>query len=110
VPIKHRVGVGAGIEQATNAFAGYGQGAAGYGKRFAVFTRTDSGRTAPNYSYLLGDLSSGVLSNLYYPRANRGASLMFTNAAVGLAGRIAGNIIREFSKGATTNVPGSRKK
>jgi hypothetical protein len=149
------VGVGAGIEQATNAFAGYGQGAAGYGKRFAAkfadgrssdflthaifpslfhqdpryyyqgsgtvksrllhavgsafITRTDSGLTAPNYSYLLGDLSSGALSNLYYPRANRGASLMFTNAAVGLAGRIAGNIIREFSKGATTNVPGSGK-
>jgi hypothetical protein len=30
------VGFGAGIEQATNAFAGYGQGAEGYGKRFAA--------------------------------------------------------------------------
>ena len=30
------VGFGAGIEQATNAFPGYGQGAAGYGKRCAA--------------------------------------------------------------------------
>ena len=30
------VAVGAGIEQATNSFPGYGQGAAGYGKRFAA--------------------------------------------------------------------------
>ena len=143
------VGFGAGIEQATNSFAGYGQGASGYAKRFAAkfadgrssdffthaiypsllhqdpryyyqgtgsvksrvlhaigsafFTRTDSGLTAPNYSFLLGDLSSGALSNLYYPKANRGVGLVFTNAAVGLGGRMAGNILREFSKRLTTN-------
>ena len=143
------VGFGAGIEQATNSFAGYGQGAEGYGKRFAAkfadgrssdffthaiypsllhqdpryyyqgtgtvksrvlhaigsafFTRTDSGLIAPNYSFLLGDLSSGALSNLYYPKANRGVGLVFTNAAVGLGGRMAGNILREFSKRLTTN-------
>ena len=146
------VGFAAGIEQATNAFAGYGQGAAGYSKRFAAkfvdgrtsdmlthavfpsllhqdpryyylgsgtvktrlwhavgsafITRTDSGGTAPNYSYLLGDVSAAALSNLYYPQANRGVGLVFTNAAVGLAGRIGGNIFREFlSKRLTTNVP-----
>src|SRR5271169_2571717 len=145
------VGFAAGIEQATNAFAGYGQGAAGYSKRFAAkfvdgrtsdmlthavfpsllhqdpryyylgsgtvktrlwhavgsafITRTDSGLTAPNYSYLLGDLSAAALSNLYYPQANRGVGLVFTNAAVGLAGRIGGNILREFSKRLTTNAP-----
>jgi len=94
------VGFAAGIEQANNSYAGYGQGAAGYSKRFAAkfangrssdflthavfpsllhqdpryfyqgsgsvksrllhavgsafFTRSDSGRTVPNYSYLLG--------------------------------------------------------
>jgi hypothetical protein len=138
------VGLAAGIEQATNAYAGYGQGAVGYSKRFAakfvdgrssdflthaVFpallhqdpryyyqgsgsirsrimhavrsafvTRSDRGRTEPNYSYLLGDMSSGALSNLYYPRANRGAHLVLTSAAVGLAGRVATNLLREFSK------------
>jgi hypothetical protein len=148
------VGFAAGIEQANNSYAGYGQGAAGYSKRFAAkfangrssdflthavfpsllhqdpryfyqgsgsvksrllhavgsafFTRSDSGRTVPNYSYLLGDMSAGALSNLYYPAANRGAHLVFTNAAVGLAGRVGGNLLREFlSKRLTTNVPGN---
>ena len=146
------VGIAAGMEQATNAYAGYGQGAAGYGKRYAakfvdgrssdflthaVFpallhqdpryyyqgagsvksrllhavssafvTRSDNGRSAPNYSYLLGNVCSGVLSNLYYPQAKRGPNLVFTNAAIGLAGRIGGNILREFSKRLTTNAPG----
>jgi hypothetical protein len=149
------VGFAAGIEQANNSFAGYGQGAAGYGKRFAAkfvdgrssdyfthavfpsllhqdpryfyqgtgsvksrmmhaigsafFTRGDNGRTEPNYSYVLGDMCSGALSNLYYPAANRGVSLVFTNAAMGLAGRVGGNLLREFlPKHSTTNVPGER--
>jgi len=147
------VGFAAGIEQANNSFAGYGQGAPGYAKRYAakfvdgrisdllthaVFpslfhqdpryyyqgsgtfksrlghavgsafvTRSDGGRTEPNYSYLLGDVSAAALCNLYYPEANRGAHLVFTNAAVGLAGRVGGNLIREFlSKRLTTNVTG----
>jgi hypothetical protein len=150
------VGMAAGIEQATNAYAGYGQGAAGYSKRFAakfidgrssdllthaVFpallhqdpryyyqgsgsvksriahavtsafvARNDSGRPVPNTSYFLGDLCAGALSNLYYPKANRGANLVFTNAAVGLAGRIGTNLMREFvSKRLSTNVPGDGK-
>jgi hypothetical protein len=150
------VGFAAGIEQANNSYAGYGQGAAGYSKRFAakfadgrssdflthaVFpsllhqdpryyyqgsgsvksrflhavgsafvTRSDSGRTVPNYSYLLGDMCAGALSNLYYPAANRGAHLVFTNAAVGLAGRVGGNLLREFfSRRLTTNVSGDGK-
>jgi Carboxypeptidase regulatory-like domain len=147
------VAFGAGIEQATNAYPGYGQGAAGYRKRYAatfadgrvsdfltnalfpallhqdpryfyrgsgsfksrlghavisVFvTRSDTGRTVPNSSYLLGDMCSAAVSNLYYPKANRGASLVFTNAAVGLAGRVGMNLFREFlSKRLTKNVPG----
>jgi len=150
------VGFAAGIEQANNSYAGYGQGAAGYSKRYAakfvdgrssdflthaVFpsllhqdpryyyqgsgsvksrflhavgsafvTRSDSGRTVPNYSYLLGDMCAGALSNLYYPAANRGAHLVFTNAAVGLAGRVGGNLLREFlSRRLTTNVSGDGK-
>ena len=148
------IGFAAGIEQATNAYSGYGQGAAGYSKRFAAkfadgrtsdllthavfpallhqdpryyyqgsgsvssrlkhavvsafLTRSDSGRTVPNTSYFLGDLSAAALSNLYYPQANRGAQMVFTNAAVGLAGRIGTNLMREFlSKRLSTNVPGN---
>jgi hypothetical protein len=151
------IALNAGIEQAKNSFAGYGQGVRGYSKRFAarfadgrtsdilshaVFpslfhqdpryyyqgsgsfksrlahavsfafvTRSDSGRPMPNYSYILGDLASGALSNLYYPRADRGAQLVFTNAAIGIAGRMGSCIIREFfSKRFTTNVPGDGKR
>ena len=150
------VGIAAGIEQATNAYAGYGQGAEGYAKRFAAkfvdgrssdflthaifpsllhqdpryyyqgsgsvksrlmhavssafVTRSDSGRTVPNYSYFLGDMCSGALSNLYYPKADRGAHLVFTNTAVGLAGRLGTNLLREFlSKRLTTNASGNGK-
>ena len=150
------VGVAAGIEQANNSFAGYGQGAAGYGKRFAaglgnrlitgfasqavfpsifhqdpryfyqgsgsvksrlihalswaVIVRSDSGRSMPNYSYLLGDLTAGALSNLYYPRANRGAGLVFTNFAIGVAGRAGEGVMREFvTKRLTRNVNGNGK-
>jgi hypothetical protein len=147
------VAFAAGIEQANNSYAGYGQGAAGYSKRFAakfvdgrtsdflthaVFpslfhqdpryfyqgsgtvksrfmhaassafvTLSDSGQTVPNYSYLLGDMCSAALSNLYYPPANRGVSLVFNRAAVGLAGRVGGNLLREFlPRRLTTNVTG----
>jgi hypothetical protein len=137
------VSVTAGIEQANNTFAGYGQGAAGYGKRWAaqfgdgrisdylsnfVFaslfhedpryfyqgtgttksrlyhaisnawvTRSDSsGKNVPNYAYILGIMGSGALSNTYYPHADRGVSLVFTNAALGFAGRAGGNVLQEF--------------
>lgn len=150
------VSITAGIEQARNSYSGYGQGAAGYGKRwgakfadgrssdflshavfpalfhqdpryfyqgsgsvksrlwhaasFAFVLRSDTGRTVPNYSYFLGDMCSGALSNLYYPPANRGASLVFTNAAIGLAGRVGLTVGREFLlKRLTTNVPGNGK-
>ncbi len=63
---------------------------------FAVVIRNDSGRTVPNYSYILGDLAAGGLSNLYYPHADRGAGLVFTNTAIGIAGRAAGSLAREF--------------
>jgi hypothetical protein len=150
------VGVGAGIEQATNSFAGYGQGAAGFGKRFAagladdvtgsllsqavfpsmlhqdpryfyqgsgtvksrlkhalswaVILRSDSGHSMPNYSYLLGDLTSGALSNLYYPRSSRGAGLLFTNFAIGIAAQAGDGVFREFVvKHLTRNVAGGGK-
>lgn len=136
------ISVTAGIEQANNTYAGYGQGAAGYGKRWAarfgdgrtsdflshaVFAslfhqdpryfyqgtgtkksrlyhalsngfvaRSDSGKTMPNYSYLLGTMVSGALSNAYYPHADRGAGLVFTNAFIGIAGRSGQAVLQEF--------------
>ncbi|HEX7157931.1 MAG TPA: carboxypeptidase-like regulatory domain-containing protein [Edaphobacter sp.] len=148
------VSVGAGFEQASNRFPGYGQGAAGYGKRWgalfadgrssdllghyvfasafhqdpryfyqgtgtkksrlyhalssAFVARSDSGKTMPNYSYLLGDLTAGALSNAYYPHADRGANLVFINAAIGIGGRAGQAVFQEFlAKRLTKNVPES---
>ena len=76
---------------------------------FAVITRGDDGRTVPNYSYVLGDLGSGALSNLYYPHADRGVGLVFINAALGIAGQAGGSVAEEFlSRFVTTNVPKQR--
>lgn len=148
------VSVAASIEQASNTHPGYGQGAAGYGKRWAaqfadgrssdflshaVFAsmlhqdpryfyqgtgttksrlyhalssafvaRSDSGKTMPNYSYLLGTMASGALSNAYYPHADRGVGLVFTTAAIGIGGRAAQAVLEEFvSKRITKNAPKS---
>ena len=150
------VSIGAGIQQATDSFSGYGQGVEGYSKRWgalfangrisdllshAVFpslfhqdpryfyqgsgstwsrikhavsqafvVRGDSGKMMPNYSYLFGDLVAGGISNLYYPASNRGASLVFENSAIGIAGRAGQNLFREFlNKHITKNVPGNGK-
>ncbi len=147
----------AGAEQARNSFAGYGQGAAGFGKRYAAaygdqlthrmlasavfptllhqdpryfylgtgtkktrawhairsawITRTDQGGERFNYSYILGNLASGGLSNLYYPHANRGAGLVFRNAGIGFAAHAGDNLVREFILGGlTTNTPEKKGK
>ena len=120
----------AGIQQGNNSYAGYGDDAAAYGKRFAaaygnglfesvlshavfpslfhqdpryfyqgngttksrlfhamsfaVVVRNDKGGTSPNYSYLLGDIGSGLISNLYYPHADRGYGVVFSGALISL--------------------------
>jgi hypothetical protein len=137
------VSAGAGIEQAVDAHSGYGQGAAGYAKRWgaleadaltsdlldhyvfsslfhqdpryfyqgtgttksrfyhaishAFVSRSDrTGKPMPNYSYLLGDLSAAALSNTYYPRGDRGAGLVFSNFAIGIASHAAAGLVQEF--------------
>src|SRR6201993_245323 len=78
------------------------QGTCTTGSRFrhAVFStfvaRTDKGESQPNYSSLGGVLASSSLANLYYPRSNRGAGLVFGNFAIGIAERICANLAQEF--------------
>jgi hypothetical protein len=62
----------------------------------AWVARSDSGKKMPNYSYLLGTMVSGAISNAYYPHADRGANLVFTNAFIGIAGRAGANVLQEF--------------
>src|ERR1041384_5274349 len=135
-------GLEAGIYQAENSFPAYGQGAAGYGKRFGVaFTdqlssnffgtfcypvllkedpryfrlghgsvkhrlgyalaqeliaHKDSGGRTFACSSRLADLSSGELSNSYYPAENRGFGLTMSRAGVSLLYASLGGIGNEF--------------
>ncbi|MGC2615327.1 MAG: carboxypeptidase-like regulatory domain-containing protein [Terracidiphilus sp.] len=73
----------------------------------AFITRDDNGRRRPNYSHVLGVFASAGLSNLYYPKENRGLTLSLVNGAVEIAGNAGTNIVREFIlKGITSHAGG----
>jgi hypothetical protein len=44
----------------------------------------------------MGDLSSGAISNLYYPESNRGAGLVFQGFAITTGVRMVNAVIQEF--------------
>ena len=72
----------------------------------AVVTRGDNGRWQPNYSHVLGNFSAAAISNLYYPAADRGASLVLLNGLAGTGADAVANLIREFLlKRITSHVP-----
>ena len=136
-------GTVAGFQQADNAFPGYHQGAAGYGKRYgadlanllvgtymggavlpslfhqdpryfykgtgtrksrffyavstAVICRGDNGHRQPAFASVLGDLSAGAISNVYYAASDRqGATLTLENGFLGVAGDAMNNVFQEF--------------
>jgi hypothetical protein len=136
------VGFQAGIGQATDEFPAYGQGAAGYGKRYGaaladsvssnffanflypvllkedpryfrlgegttkhrigyslsrvLVTRKDSGGRIFNFSNVLGAISTGGVSNAYYPPPDRGFGLTISRAAISLLYGSAGGLLDEF--------------
>lgn len=65
-------------------------------------TRNDNGTWGPNYSSLGGDLAASAIADLYYPRSNRGAGLVFGNFAIGTAERIGASLAQEFLLGRFT--------
>jgi hypothetical protein len=78
------------------------KGAGSFANRFAyallsaVQCRNDDGRWTVNYSNILGNLAAGGISNIYYPAAQRGASLTFQRSAtVTMEGAI-GSVFFEF--------------
>jgi len=72
----------------------------------AVIARGDDGHWEPNYSRVLGHFSAAALSNLYYPPADRGGSLVLLNGLAGTAGDAVANLLREFVlKRITSHVP-----
>lgn len=62
-----------------------------------VVTRGDNGRPQPNYSSVLGDLSAGAVSNLYYaPEDRTGAKVTLVNGLLGIGGDAMNNVFQEF--------------
>jgi hypothetical protein len=56
----------------------------------------DDGRLEPNYSSIAGDLASSALTNLYYPRQDRGPGLVFRGALEITGGRVVNTLAQEF--------------
>lgn len=72
----------------------------------AVIARGDDGKWQPNYSRVLGNFTAAAVSNLYYPSADRGGSLVLLNGLAGVGADAVANLIREFLlKGITSHVP-----
>jgi len=136
------VGLQAGLSQAENEFPEYGQGAAGYGKRYGatladevsggfwanyfypVFLkedpryfrrgegtirqrfgyalaqefvcRTDRGERSFAWENVLGAFTTGGVSNLYYPPAERGAGLTLSRSAIAIGYGSLGGLVDEF--------------
>jgi hypothetical protein len=56
----------------------------------------DNGRLQPNYSSMGGDLASSALLNIYYPKSNRGAGLVFQNFFLSTGERMMSSLVQEF--------------
>ena len=56
----------------------------------------NTGRWEPNYSNVLGNISSGALSNLYYPAQDSGVGLTIGNGLIVTAEGTGGAIFQEF--------------
>ena len=136
------VGMQAGISQAEDEFPEYGQGAAGFGKRYGatladevsssfftdyfypvlfkedpryfrlgegsikhrlgyalkqeVICHTDKGGRSFSWENAFGALTSGAVSNAYYPQSERGFGLTMSRSAISAAYGSLGGVVDEF--------------
>jgi hypothetical protein len=67
-----------------------------YSLSTTVIARSDSGKRQPNYSNVLGNLVSGGISNFYYPKAERGATLTIEQGMEVTAEGSIGALLIEF--------------
>jgi hypothetical protein len=68
-----------------------------YALSTAVICRGDNGKWQVSYSGIGGDIASGALSNLYYPKTDRhGASLIVRNGLIDAGMDGVGNLVQEF--------------
>jgi hypothetical protein len=61
-----------------------------------IITRTDGGRTSPNLALLSGTLGGAALTNLYYPRFNRGPQQTMETFGSSIGGTALGDVVSEF--------------
>jgi len=77
-----------------------GKGSFGSRALYAIsstfIARGDNGHLEPNYSDILGDFSAAAISNLYYPPAERGGSLVLFNGLADVGADATLNLMREF--------------
>ena len=62
----------------------------------AVICKGDNGKWQPAYSAILGSLAAGGISNLYYDKEDRGASLTVENTLIGIGASAVTNLLQEF--------------
>ncbi len=68
-----------------------------YALSTAVIARGDNGKWQPAYASVLGDFSSGAISNLYYPASDQnGVALTMENGMLSVAFDGVGNLLQEF--------------
>jgi hypothetical protein len=67
-----------------------------YAATRALITKSDDGRTHPNYSLISGNLAGAALTNAYYPRINRGFKQTAETFGNSLGGSAFGFVVTEF--------------
>jgi hypothetical protein len=93
----------------------YRMGTGSFKKRFlysigtTVICKGDNGKWQPNYSNLLGNLSAGGISNLYYPKTERGFGLTMEQGFTVTAEGSFGALLIEFYPDIRKHIHGKRK-
>jgi hypothetical protein len=67
-----------------------------YAATRAIITRTDSGKTTPNFALLSGNLAGAALTNAYYPPLNHGVSQTMMIFGTSVGGSALGFCVSEF--------------
>jgi hypothetical protein len=65
-----------------------------------IITRTDNGRTTPNFAFLAGNLGGSYLTKTYYPALNQTNTEVFKTFGGSIGGSALGFVASEFISGA----------
>ena len=72
---------------------------AAYAATRPLITRTDGGRTTPNFALLSGYLGAAALTEVYYPAPNQGFSQVMQTYGSSIGGAALGYVVSEFLPG-----------